>query len=120
MTPSIADVGVAAPGSVAGPGSVAAAELGKPLVTRGCETLCLADDPGIDPRRVLDGHGRPAGTVLELDPGGVAVVGHPVRLELEDDVGDDRDGEQPVEMGRVEPVGDVGEANRSAPLHPGQ
>ena len=62
----------------------------------------------------------PAGAVDELDPGRVAVVGHPVRLELEDDVGDDRDREQPVEMGRVEPVGDVGEADRSAALDPGQ
>src|SRR6478752_10670713 len=84
-TPSIANVGVAAPGSVAGSGSVAAAELGKPLGTRGGEPLGLADDPGIDPRRVLDGDGRPAGAVDELDPGRVAVVGHPVRLELEDD-----------------------------------
>ena len=35
---------------------------------------------------------RPERPVLEHDARAVAVVGHPVRLELERDVGDDRDG----------------------------
>ena len=109
-----------APSRSAAGRSVASAELGEPLGTVGRGALGLADDPGVDPARVLDGHGRPGRAVLEDDARAVAVVGHPVRLELDDDVGDDRDGEQPVEVGRVEPVGDVGEPLRAAALEPGE
>ena len=62
----------------------------------------------------------PSGPSSIDDAGAVAIVGHPVRLELERDVGDDRDREQPVEIGRVEPVDDVGESDRRAALEPGQ
>ena len=58
--------------------------------------------------------------VLDHDPRAVAVVGHPVRLELERDVGDDRDREQPVEVGRVEPVDDVGQTDRRPALEAGE
>ena len=53
------------------------------------------------------------------DAGRVPVVGHPVRLELEQHVDDDRAAEQPVEVGRVELVDEVVEADRAAALEPG-
>ena len=59
-------------------------------------------------------------TVLEDDPRAVAVVGHPVGLQLEGDGGHDRDGEQPVEVGRIQAIDDVGEPDRRAALEPSQ
>ena len=100
--------------------SVAAAEFGQPLGTRGRLAQRLADDPRVDPTRVLDRDRRPERAVVDRDPGAVPIVGHPVRLELERDVGDDRDREQPVEIGRVEPVDDIGQSDGRAPLEAGQ
>ncbi len=82
--------------------------------------LRLANDPRVDPARVLDRDRRPVRSVLDDDPGAVAVVGHPVGLELERDVGDDRRAEQPVEVRGVEPIGDVGDPDRPPALEPGQ
>ena len=61
----------------------------------------------------------PDRSVVDLDPRAVAVVGHPVGLELERHIGHDRHREQPVEIRRVQPVGDVGQADRPAALEPG-
>ena len=58
----------------------------------------------------------PVSPVGDDDPRAVAVVGHPVRLELERHVGDDRGREEPVEVRGVQPVGDVGHADRAAAL----
>ena len=80
----------------------------------------LADDPRIDPARVLDRERRPVRPIVDDDPGAVPVVGHPVGLELERDVGDDRGAEQPVEVRRVEPIGDVRQPDRPATLEPGE
>ena len=55
-------------------------------------------------------------SVLDDDAGAVPVVGHPVGLELEHDIRHDRGAEQPVEVGRVQPLDDVGHANRTSPL----
>ena len=79
----------------------------------------LADDPGVHPAGSSMVRVGPTARPRD-DAGAVAVVGHPVRPELEDDVGHDRDGEQPVEVGRVEPIGDVGEPERPAALEPGK
>ena len=59
---------------------------------------------------------RPEWPVLDDDPRAVPVVGHPVRLERQRDVGDDGRAEPPIEVGRVQPVDDVGDADRPAAL----
>jgi hypothetical protein len=60
----------------------------------------------------------PCGPILEHDAGAVAVVGHPVRLELDGHRHDGLGREQPIEVRGVEPVGDVGDADRPATLDP--
>jgi hypothetical protein len=45
-----------------------AAELGEPLGTLGGRTDGLADDPGIDPARVLDGQRGPRWAILDWIP----------------------------------------------------
>ena len=98
---------------------VAAGELREPLAAGGHLAERLADDPGIHPRRLLEGQRRAVRAVLEHDPRGVAVVGHPVRLERDEHVGDDRPIEQPVEVAGVERGHEVVEADRPAALDAG-
>ena len=45
--------------------------------------------------------------VVHVDSGRVAIVGHPVRLQLQQDVDDDSAREEPVEPRRVELVDEV-------------
>ena len=91
------------------------------LAAGGQLALGLADDPRVDaaasPRSRSS---APYGAVVERRSPSVAVVGHPVRLELEDRVGDDAVGEEPVEVGRVQPIDDVGDPDRPAALESGE
>src|SRR5438552_2458855 len=59
-------------------------EFDEALATRRRLALGLAHDPRVDPARVLDGDRGTVRAVLDLDAGGVPVVGHPVRLKLQD------------------------------------
>jgi len=58
--------------------------------------------------------------VRELDARAVPVVGEPVRLEGNRDVDHDGGREDPVEVGRVQPIDDVGDPGRPAALDPGE
>jgi hypothetical protein len=86
----------------------------------GSLALGLAHDPRVHPARVLDRHGRTIRAIVDDDPRRVAVIAHPVRLELEGDVRDDRGREDPVEVICVEPVDDVGDPDRPATLDAGK
>ena len=112
--------GFAASRSVARRRSVAAAELGQPLGTRRRRPPGLADDPGVDPAGVLDRDGRRrtgprrgrsprcCGSRPSSSPGAGGRRRRRPRAE------------QPVEIGRVQPFDDVGEANRASPFDPCQ
>ena len=74
---------------------------------------------GIHAAGVLDGDRGAGRPVVEDDPRRVAIVGHPIGLERDQRVHDDRPREQPVGPGRVEPVDDVIEPDRAASLEAG-
>src|SRR3954451_2139758 len=97
-------------------GAITPRERVQPLATRGRLALRLADDPRVDPARVLDRHRWSVDAVVEDDPRRVPVVGHPVGLQRDQDVADDRTVEQPVDVGGVEPVDDVVEPDRAPAL----
>src|SRR5436190_24011174 len=91
-------------------------EFDEALATRRRLALGLAHDPRVDPARVLDGDGGTVRAVLDLDAGGVPVVGHPVRLKLHDRGLDDRSFEDPVEVRGVELSDEVRDADGNAAL----
>ena len=99
---------------------VAPAERVETLTTRGRFPVGLTDDPRIDPARILDRHHHAIRALVDDDPRAVAVIGHPVRLELDDDVRDGLDRKQPVAVCGIEPIRDVGQPNRHAALEPGK
>jgi hypothetical protein len=100
--------------------AVASAEGLEQHAAGGGLALDLADDPRIDPARILDRDRRAVRPVAEDDARAIAVVGHPIRLELEDGVGHDRRGEGPVEVTRVQAGHDIVDPERNAALHPGE
>src|SRR3954468_4153658 len=88
-------------------GSIEPAERGQTLLTGRSLTLGLADDPGVDAARVLDRDRRSVCAVVEDDPGPVAIIRHPVRLERDRDVDDRPNPEDPIEVAGVQAIDDV-------------
>ena len=82
-----------------------------------CAWRTIHGSTRLESSMVTVGPWSPSATTM---PRAVAVVGHPVRLELEHDVRDDRGREEPVEVRRVQAVGDVGQPDRSSTLDAGE
>jgi hypothetical protein len=99
---------------------IQSAECSQARAACGGFALSLADDPRIDPAAVLYLDRWAVRPLLDDDPGAVAVVRHPVRLQCDRHIGDHGRRKDPVEMGRVQPIGKVGDPDRPSTLDPGQ
>ena len=99
-------------------GPVAPAELEQRLATFRGDSLRLTHDPRVHPAGILDRHGCSAVHLVDDDSGRVAVVGHPVGLQLEQRIRDDALAEQPIQVRGIEPVHDRGQRDRAAPPQP--
>src|SRR5436190_10023443 len=86
---------------------IAPADRRQHFASLGGSPLHLPHDPGIDAAAFLVRDGRAIGRVAENDARGVPIVGHPVRLEPDQRIGDDRAVEKPIEIRGVERVDDV-------------
>jgi hypothetical protein len=94
-------------------------EVDQALAARCGLALGLADDPRVDPAGVLERDRGSVLAVLDQDSGGVPIVGHPVRLQLQDGGLDHRALEDPVEVAGVQLGNEVRDADGDAALDSG-
>lgn len=80
--------------------------------------LGLSDEPRVDPTRGLEPEHGTVRPIIDGDPRRAAVVCHPVRLELDECVGHDAAGEEPVQVRGVEAVDEVVDQDRPPALEP--